>query len=212
MYWSRLLRNSQRFGWKQSQPESPVSFSSAPVLLWQDCDYRGSDSSALPAADLCSQQLVSITSVEITLAEGVSLGATNSFSWSLRVFTNSNILKKKCFPPPPPFNTVWTKLLILGMQHKSLSCGIQVRLFSKLVLEVLLNLFEIQWHKSETAFAQISNHSQGDTPHLRSVPPPQIPVIISTYLHHWLCVWKRGSVGLSVQLLRTDQETRNKQD
>ena len=29
---------------KLLEPESAVSFSSAPVLLWQDCDYQGSDS------------------------------------------------------------------------------------------------------------------------------------------------------------------------
>lgn len=75
-----------------------------PVLLWQDCDYRGSDSSALPAADLRAQQLVSITSVEITLAEGVSLGATNSFfpgpSGYSQTLTASK--KKVCFFFSPP--------------------------------------------------------------------------------------------------------------
>lgn len=134
MYWSRLLRNSQRFGWKQ--PESPVSFSSAPVLLWQDCDYRGSDSSALPTADLHAQQLVSITSVEITLTEGVSLGATNSFSRPSG-YSQTLTASKKCFLLP--FNTVWTKLLILGMRHKSLSSRIQVSVsFQSLPLKFYL--------------------------------------------------------------------------
>lgn len=130
---------------------------------------------------------------------------------SLKVFQlQTTTASKKC--PPAPFNTLWTKLLILGMQHKSPSSGIQVSVsFQSLPLKFCLIYLKFN-DKSERASVQPSNHSQGDTRNLRSVPFPQIPVIISTYLHHWLCVWRRGSAGLSVPLLRTDQETRNKQD
>lgn len=145
--------------------------------------------------------------------EGVSLGATNLYSRPLWVFTNSNSLKKKSgFPPTRFYCSVNQAFDSWHAAQKSFLRNSGLRLFSIHALEVLLNLFEIQWRKNETASVQISNHSQGDTRCLRSVPLPQIPVIISTYLHHWLCVWKWGSAGLFVPLLRTDQETRNKQD